>query len=102
MSQLSLKKHYEKKYPGGRVFISDSAVDVYNSNGEHVVALRKDGHGNMVCRSEEFGTMDRHDLAPMPGCPGYHGEEIAKEHFCTRSGKLKSGKELEMKLKKIE
>lgn len=58
--------HYRNKYPGGSVRISEESVDVYNSAGEHVVAVRKDGGGSWCDRSEEFGCRDRHDLAPIP------------------------------------
>lgn len=62
----SLILHYKNKYPGGSVRASDQALDVYSSSGEHVVALRKNGAGQMVCVSEEYGLRDAHDLAPIP------------------------------------
>lgn len=58
--------HYMNKYPQGRVSASESAMDVYDSEGVHCVALRKDGGGNLVDRSEELGCKDRHDLSPIP------------------------------------
>lgn len=82
--------HYRKKYPRGKVHRSDVAFDVWNEKGEHVIALRKDGHGNLICQSEDHECLDVHDLAPMPGCPGFEDMEIKDEYYCARSGKLKS------------
>lgn len=62
----SLYVHYKNKYPGGSVRSSDDAVDVYSASGEHVVALRKNGAGQMLDVSEELGLRDRHCLAPIP------------------------------------
>jgi hypothetical protein len=58
--------HYKNKYPGARVFASDDACDVYSADGEHLVAVRRAGHGGWVDVSEEMGCRDRHDLAPIP------------------------------------
>lgn len=58
--------HYMNKYPGGRVHSSEGAVDVYNADGEHCVALRMNGLGVMVDMSEEYGCKDRHDGSPIP------------------------------------
>lgn len=62
----SLVLHYKNKYPNGRVSFSDSGLDVFSESGEHVVAMRKNGAGQMVCVSEEYGLRDKHDLAPIP------------------------------------
>lgn len=62
----SLVLHYKNKYPNGRVSFTDSSLDVYSESGEHVVAMRKNGAGQMICVSEEYGLRDRHDLAPIP------------------------------------
>jgi len=58
--------HYKNKYPGGQVQASESALDVYDANGDHCVALRKDGSGQFVDKSEEYGAKHAHDLAPIP------------------------------------
>jgi hypothetical protein len=58
--------HYRNKYPKGSVQASDSAIDVYDAEGGHRVALRKNGANQMVCVSEELGCIDRHDLSPIP------------------------------------
>lgn len=62
----SLIVHYKNKYPKGRVHASDSSLDVFNDKGEHVIALRKNGAGQMLDESEALGLRDRHDLAPIP------------------------------------
>ncbi len=58
--------HYMNKYPEGRVSATDSALDVYDSEGYHRVALRKNGAMQWVDVSEELGCEDRHDMAPLP------------------------------------
>lgn len=58
--------HYLNKYPGGSVRSSGSGMDVYNAEGEHVVALRQNGAGQLLDESEALGLRDRHDLAPIP------------------------------------
>jgi hypothetical protein len=62
----SLYIHYKNKYPNGRVMQTDTSLDVFNSAGEHVVALRKNGAQQMVCVSEAMGLRDKHCLAPIP------------------------------------
>lgn len=62
----SLYVHYKNKYPGGSVRMSEESFDVYSATGEHVVALRKNGAGQMLDVSEELGLRDRHCLAPIP------------------------------------
>lgn len=58
--------HYRNKYPGGRVDVSESALNVFNSDGQHCVSLRKDGAGGLVCVSKEMGCLHEHDLSPIP------------------------------------
>jgi hypothetical protein len=82
---MSWKKHYEKKYPGGRVQELNDSLDVWNSEGEHCVALRKDGHGNLVCRSAQHEAKHAHDLAPMPA-------KVKPEHV--EGGRVKSCHEI--------
>ena len=65
MSQ-SYIAHYKNKYPKGQVKASDSSLDVWDRDGEHVVALRKDGAGQWKCVSKEVGARDEHDLSPIP------------------------------------
>lgn len=85
------KEHYEKKYPGGQVQLLEGSLDVWNAKGEHVVALRKDGHGNLVCQSEEHDTLAEHDLAPIPA-------KVKDHHICSVTGKVKSCDELGLHL----
>lgn len=63
---MSYYLHYKNKYPGGRVSLSESALDVYDAEGEHCVALRKDGGGSFIDRSAAMGCKHEHDLAPIP------------------------------------
>lgn len=62
----SLLVHYKNKYPGGRVQQSETSLEVFDKDGEPVVALRKNGANQLVDVSEEEGLRDRHDLAPIP------------------------------------
>lgn len=62
----SLVVHYRNKYPKGRVEASEAHLSVYDSKGELRVAMQKDGHGRLICVSEEMGALDRHDLSPIP------------------------------------
>lgn len=61
-----LAVHYKNKYPGSKVTISDSSLDVYDADGEHRVALRRAGSGQVICQSKEQGALDCHDLSPIP------------------------------------
>lgn len=65
MGFKSLLVHYQNKYPLGQVFQTENSLDVF-SGGRHCVALRKNGAGQIVDKSEEAGCCDRHDLAPLP------------------------------------
>jgi hypothetical protein len=57
--------HYKNKYPDCRVQVTDDAIDVVSSEGEHLIAMRKNGYGAWVDKSEEFGLSERHDLTPI-------------------------------------
>lgn len=72
--------HYKNKYPGARVSASDDALDVYLGD-EHVVAIRKNGAGQIVDVSAEMGCRDRHDLAPIP-------KESRVYKLCPQSGHI--------------
>lgn len=63
---LSYIAHYRNKYPGGQVQASEHSLDVYDAEGRHVVALRKDGAGQWMDKSEEFGCEHAHCLSPIP------------------------------------
>lgn len=58
--------HYKNKYPGGRIEFGDDYLDVYDADGAHRVSLHKNGAGQLVCRSEQLGCVDKHDLSPIP------------------------------------
>lgn len=58
--------HYKNKYPGGLVLASEQSINVYCNRGVHRVSMQRDGHGNMVCVSEELGLRDGHSLDPIP------------------------------------
>jgi hypothetical protein len=62
----SFKVHYMNKYPDAHITMSDDALDVYDADGEHRLAMRKNGAGQWVCVSEEMGASDAHDLSPLP------------------------------------
>ena len=84
--------HYKNKYPGGRVQSSENSLDVFSASGEHVVAMRKNGAGQMVCVSEEMGLRDSHDLAPIPKDSRVHkmvGGKISKDDKHEERMKLK-------------
>lgn len=58
--------HYKNKYPKCQIKSSDSSFDVYSEDGHHLIALRKNGAGQLQDHSEEMGCEERHDLAPIP------------------------------------
>lgn len=58
--------HYLNKYPGGNVITRDDSIDVTCVMGKPRIALRKNGAGQWVDQSAEYGCLDRHDLAPIP------------------------------------
>lgn len=62
----SLLVHYKNKYPGHVVLLKEDSLDVYSVLGEHKVAMRKDGSGNLICQSKEQGAAECHDLSPLP------------------------------------
>lgn len=62
----SLVVHYMNKFPGGHVRATDDALDVYNAQNEHCVALRKNGAGQWADQSEAFGCKHCHCLSPIP------------------------------------
>lgn len=58
--------HYKNKYPGGLVLHDENSINVFCNRGIHRVAIRKNGHGQLVCVSEEHGLKDAHSLDPIP------------------------------------
>jgi len=62
----SLAVHYMNKYPSCRVSFDDTKLDVISKDGEHLIAMRKNGAGQVVDVSEELGLSERHDLSEIP------------------------------------
>lgn len=103
----SLVAHYKNKYPGSHVQVSESALDVYSQDGEHLIALRKNGAGQWNCESEAYGCPERHDLAPIPkdarlykivegklALDDQHAERREKRQAFLKDGKILSIDEL--------
>jgi hypothetical protein len=72
--------HYLNKYPGGQVCSGEDYVDVYDADGAHRLAVRKNGAGQWSDVSEEMGLPDRHDLSPIP--------KDARVHKLQKDGKI--------------
>lgn len=70
--QKSMIVHYKNKYPGSRVSSDDSKLDVYSADGDHLVALRKNGAGQWLDQSEELGCFEKHNPAPIPRAARVH------------------------------
>lgn len=94
--------HYMNKYPGARIHASDDALDVFLGD-RHVVAIRKDGAGSIVDRSEELGCRDCHCLSPIPKDSRVHKlmpdgkigqDELAEERRVKGRRFVKDGKVL--------
>ncbi len=100
--------HYKNKYPGSKVILTDSSLDVYDVKGDHVVSMRVNGAGQWTCVSDEMGCKDAHDLAPIPkdarvhkvvegkiSLDEHHEERSKKSQDFCQDGKVLSCKELE-------
>jgi len=85
--------HYKNKYPGGRVSTSESAFDVYDAEGNHCVALRKDGAGMWQDRSSDLGCEHAHCLAPIPKDARVHKVIEGKVSFDDKSEERKLARE---------
>lgn len=88
--------HYKNKFPGGKVIETDHSIDVYDANGKHQIAMRKNGAGQMICKSEEYGLDSKHCLEPIPkdarvhkrSADGKHGLSEEHEERRIRAGKI--------------
>ena len=105
--------HLENKYPEGRVISTENSIDAWDKFGNHVVALRRNGCGQMVDESEKHGCKDSFDLAPIPrearvrkvlkngnlGDDELAGErrKLRKKYLCAAGRKVLSCEELEAK-----
>lgn len=107
----SILVHLKNKYPDAHISASESAIDVHGGNGEHLVALRKNGgSGNLECASESMGLSGRFCLAPIPKDARVHKlqkdgkialdeaheerKKLRESFQCDKSGKIKSIEEL--------
>lgn len=73
--------HYKNKYPGAHVQVTEGAIDVYSGDGEHLIAIRKNGFGQWSDESEAFGCPERHDLSPIPRDARIYKEKDGKIVF---------------------
>ena len=106
---LSYLVHLKNKYPSARVFGSETSIDVYSLEGEHLIALRKNGAGQWQDEGEKLGASDKFCLAPIPkdarvfklygeGHGAKSEEHLERSKLCqqfVRNGKVPSCKELE-------
>lgn len=90
--------HYMNKYPKAHITSSESSIDVYDAEGNYCVALRKDGGGNFVDRSEEMGCKDRHDLSPIPKESRLY--KVSKEGHISKDEKFESRDKLKKQFMK--
>lgn len=58
--------HYKNKYPGSQVHTSENSLNVFSQDGQHLICVEKNGHGQPVDRSAELGLPERHDMSPIP------------------------------------
>lgn len=58
--------HLKNKYPDCDVQAKGEDLDVYSKDGAHLVALRKNGAGQLLDHSEILGCDDVFDLSPIP------------------------------------
>ena len=92
LNMLGLQVHYKNKYPKGKIEASENSFDVYDQHGEHCVALRKDGAGNLVCQSEKLGLKHKHDLSPIPKMSRLY-------KVCPQKGVIKKDEKFEERVK---
>ena len=58
--------HYKNKYPDCKIESSDSSFSVFSKDGQHLIKLAKNGAGQLIDESEEYGCEEKHDLSPIP------------------------------------
>lgn len=61
----SARKHYQSKYPGGKVHANETSVNVYDKQGNHCVAVEKTGAGIWRDASAEYDCKHSHCMAPL-------------------------------------
>lgn len=60
----SLLVHYKNKYPDAKVTLSAGSLTV-EQDGKMLVYMERNAHGQFVCKSEEYGCEEAHDLTPI-------------------------------------
>lgn len=93
--------HYKNKFPGGQVQASENAIDVYDVDGDHVIALRKNGAGMWADESEALGLSERHDLAPIPKDARVHKVVDGKVSFDEKHEERKEARKSLLRKNKI-
>lgn len=83
--------HMKNKYPSARVSMDDDKLDVYSQDGEHLVALRKNGSGQWVDCQHELGARDAFCLSPIP--------KEARAWKLFKDGKVGKAEEYEERIK---
>lgn len=58
--------HLKNSYPGSRVECREDSMDVWGADGEHLVAIRKNGAGQWTDVGAQIGARDSFSLAPIP------------------------------------
>ena len=56
--------YYKGIFKGGRVACSEDSLEVYDKEGNHCISLNKNGAGQIVDMSVEYGCTHRHSLSP--------------------------------------
>lgn len=87
---LSYMVHLKNKYPKCQVKGSDDSIDVMGPEGEHLLALRKNGAGQMLDQSAVLGCSDVFDLSPLPR---------AARLFKIKDGKISKDEDYESRMK---
>ena len=68
------------RYPGCSVQSSESSFNVFDAKGIHIIAIEKNGAGQWVDRSREYGLSGEWSLAPIP--------RDARVHKLSKSGDI--------------
>lgn len=82
--------HLKNKYPECDVQAKGEDLDVYSKDGEHLVALRKNGAGQLLDQSALLGCSHVFDLSPVPR---------AARLFKIKDGKVAKDEDYESRMK---
>lgn len=58
--------HLKNKYPGSRVEFAEDKIDVISPEGDLLIALRKNGAGQLIDCGTELGALKAFDLSEIP------------------------------------